>query len=287
MPAVAVTSFDTLRTWEGEQSRAFEELSFQLLKGQVPAGIRAIRTGNPDGGVEWYATLPDGTEVGWQAKHVKGIDALLTAMTDSVKRAVKERPDLRTLTFVISWNLATGTSGGERKSQRKKYEDKVKTWQQKIPGADKITFELVQGSELLDELAKPEHRGRQWFWWNALTLGQKWLEQRYQEQADAASQKYRPDLQVDVPIQEDLLALGFHHSVLAAFERQRRELVWAIDELHVLLPKVDETAAKYQAILDSAASLKLTAQTLVLEAVRAENLVQGSDQLSCSPSVWP
>ena len=99
--------FATLRTWEGEQSRAFEELSFQLLKDRVPTGTRAIRTGNPDGGVEWYAVLPNGEEHGWQAKHVQGIEALLTAMTESVTRVAKERPTLRTLTFVISWNLAT------------------------------------------------------------------------------------------------------------------------------------------------------------------------------------
>jgi len=92
MARVDVSSFDQLRTWNGEQSRAFEEISYQLLKYQVPAGTRAIRTGNPDGGVEWYATLPDGTEWGWQAKHVHGIDALLNAMTDSVKRVAKERP---------------------------------------------------------------------------------------------------------------------------------------------------------------------------------------------------
>jgi hypothetical protein len=67
VPRVDDTSFDRLRTWNGEQSRAFEEVAFQLLKHQVPAGTRAIRTSNPDGGVEWYAALPDGTEWGWQA----------------------------------------------------------------------------------------------------------------------------------------------------------------------------------------------------------------------------
>ena len=64
MPTVAASSFDTLRTWNGEQSRAFEELSFQLLKDKVPSGTRAIRTGNPDGGVEWYATLAGRSRVG-------------------------------------------------------------------------------------------------------------------------------------------------------------------------------------------------------------------------------
>jgi hypothetical protein len=270
MPGVAASSFDTLRTWNGEQSRAFEELSFQLLKDQVPAGTRAIRTGNPDGGVEWYATLPDGTVWGWQAKHVKGIDALLTAMTNSVTRVAKERPDLRKLTFVISWNLATGKSdkgGRQRKSQRQKYEDKVTTWQKTVTGADKITFELVQESDLLNELAKPEHNGRRWFWWNDLVLGHDWLMQRYQQQAAAASEKYCPDLQVDVPIQEDLLALGFDQSILAAFDRLRRDVISAVGDLHVSTRDEDEAAAAlYKAIQNTATVLKATAGAFALQA---------------------
>jgi hypothetical protein len=264
------TSFDRLRTWNGEQSRAFEEVAFQLLKRQVPAGARAIRTGNPDGGVEWYATLPDGTEWGWQAKHVHGIDALLTAMTGSVERVAKERPNLRKLTFVISSNLATskaGKGGRERKSQREKYQDKIATWQKTIPGVDKIEFDLVQESDLLDELAKPEHNGRRWFWWGDLVLGRDWLVAHYDQQVKAASEKYRPDLQVDVPIQEDLLALGFDQTILAACNRLLRDVVSAVTEVDVWTKDEDETTvALYQAVQDTAAALSATAGALTLQA---------------------
>jgi hypothetical protein len=171
VPQIEANSFDQLRPWNGEQSRAFEEISYQLLKHRVPAGTQAIRTGNPDGGVEWYVTLPDGTEWGWQAKHVHGIDALLIAMTGSVERVARERPNLRKLTFVISSNLGTSKAprkGQPIKSQREKYDGKIATWQKTIPGADKIEFDLTQESDLLSELAKPEHRGRRWFWWGNL-----------------------------------------------------------------------------------------------------------------------
>ncbi|WP_439812347.1 hypothetical protein [Streptomyces sp. P9-2] len=275
-------SFRTLRAWNGEQSRAFEELSYQLLKNRVPTGTQAIRTGNPDGGVEWYATLQDGTEWGWQAKHVEGIDPLLTAMTDSVKRVAKERPELRKLTFAISWNLATGTRGGERKSQRQKYEAKVATWKKTISGADRIQFELVQESDLLDELAKPEHRGRRWFWWHHVVLGRDWLEQRYKEQADAAGEKYRPDLQVDIPIQEDLIALGFDQTVLTHFNRLRRDVITAVNDLHVLVKDEDDPGAfAYQAIHDAAAALKSTASSIAAQAGDpATTLRHLTDQLS-------
>uniref|UniRef100_UPI000A605C50 ATP-binding protein n=1 Tax=Nocardia mikamii TaxID=508464 RepID=UPI000A605C50 len=264
---MAELSFNTLRTWNGEQSRAFEELSYQLLKDQVPTGTHAIRTGNPDGGVEWYATLPDGTEWGWQAKHVSGIDALLTAMTDSVKRVAKERTDLRKLTFAISWNLSTGTSGGERKSQRQKYLDKVGTWKKEIKGADKIEFCLKQESDLLDELAKPEHRGRRWFWWDQVVLGSDWLKERYREQVDAATEKYRPDLQIDIPIQDDLLALGFDQSIVDAFDHLRRSI--ASNAAHVDLWSKHEDEAitsKVSSLRDASGRLRAVAELLDLQA---------------------
>jgi hypothetical protein len=186
-------SFETIRSWEGSQSRAFEELSFQLLRDTAPADSRAVRTGNPDGGVEWYAVLPDGSEVGWQAKYTHGIDSLFAGMTDSVKRVLAERSALRRLVFVISENLSTGTSGGERTSQREKYEAKVLAWKRDLPGADLIEFELIQASDLLALLADPVHSGRIWFWWGDTVLDQPWLASRLKEQADAAGQKYRPD----------------------------------------------------------------------------------------------
>src|SRR5262245_10879447 len=118
MPGDALGSFETLRSWRGSQPRAFEELAYQLLKDEVPSGTHAIRTGNPDGGVEWYATLPNGEDHGWQAKHVHGIDPLLADMTKSVKSVVINRPKLTRLTFVISTNLSTARGRKANKSQR-------------------------------------------------------------------------------------------------------------------------------------------------------------------------
>lgn len=281
------TSFDGLRIWEGSQHRAFEELSYQLLKDNVPSGTRAIRTGNPDGGVEWYATLSDGTEWGWQAKHVNGIDALLNAMTDSVKRVAKERPTLRRLTFAISTNLSTGTSGRERKSQRQKYEDKVSTWKRTITGADAIEFELVQESDLLDLLAKPEHKGRIWFWWGGLTLGSEWLRERHTEQSDAAGDKYRPDLQVDIPIQDDLLALGFDATAMATFDGFRRRILTAVDELHPPGKGRSKIAKLHRAISDASVKVGEVADAaLVSPSDPAQTLKPLSDALTeCSRAI--
>ena len=125
-----------------------------------------VRTGNPDGGVEWYVRTTNGDEWGWQAKNIYDIDDLLGGMTATVERVSKERTHLTRLIFCIPWNLPTGTAKGKRKSARQKYEDKVETWKQTIAGAGKIEFVLMQGSDLLTRLALPKHAGRAWFWWN-------------------------------------------------------------------------------------------------------------------------
>lgn len=221
-------SFATLRPWRGSQDRAFEELSYQLLKDEAPEGSAPIRTGNPDGGVEWYADLPNGDQWGWQAKNISNIDALLSAMTESARAVAIERPALVRLTFVISVNLTTGTAGRQRKSQRQKYEDKVATWKRDIPGADRIDFELVQESDLLNKLVLPEHRGRAWFWWNQPVFGEAWLESLHEQQASVAGDKYRPDLQVDLPIENDLRGLGLAPLLTSEFSSLREAMLNAL-----------------------------------------------------------
>lgn len=255
MPSSSASSFDTLRSWDGSQARAFEELSYQLLKSCVPSGSHAIRTGNPDGGVEWYATLADGTEWGWQAKHVHGIDALLTAMTSSVQRVVQDRPKLAKLTFVISWNLATSTRGGARLSQRQRLENKAASWKSTVPGAADIEFDLIQESDLLALLAQPEHRGRAWFWWAEPVLGANWLVHHLAIQSDAAGERYRPDLQVDLPIEDDLKALGAGNSVLAEFEKLRRRVTAAGRDVRLAPTGPKDLRKLHRAVVKSAEQL--------------------------------
>jgi hypothetical protein len=205
--------------------------------------------------VDWYATLVDGSEVGWQAKHIHDFDNLLTAMMESVKRVTRERPQLKTLIFVISTNLATGTSGNQRKSQRQKYEDRLASWRATINGASGITFKLIQESDLLERLAEPKHRGRAWFWWDAPVFDQSWLETRFAEQSEAAGDRYQPELQVDLPIQEDLTALGFAESTVTHFEGLRRQVISAGRDLR-LTPIGSKSLQKlYRSIQVSAKAL--------------------------------
>ncbi len=259
------SGFDAIRPWRGSVDRGFEELCYQLFKGDAPVGTRPVRTGNPDGGVEWYTVLPDGSEHGWQAKHVHDVDSLLGAMTESVRAVVKDRPNLARLTFLISSNLSAGTSGKRRKSQRQKYNDKVEFWRTKIAGADAIEFVLIQESDILDRLALPEHQGRKWFWWADPELTDGWLAQKLAAQVQVAGEKYRPDLQVDLPIEGDLAALGFDDSALHEVDRLRRAIVSEAADMWLTKKGPGNLIQAYDAILAAAEVLKTAAKSFYFE----------------------
>ena len=55
--------FRTIRQWRGSQDQAFEELCYQL-RDATPRGAELVKTGNPDGGLEWYVTWRSGEQRG-------------------------------------------------------------------------------------------------------------------------------------------------------------------------------------------------------------------------------
>lgn len=215
--------FELIRSWDGSKDRAFEEICYQLLREpeDLPPDIvgRPVRTGNPDGGVEWYILTARGEQWGWQAKYITSVDKLLNAMTVTVKRVVIERPQLTKLIFCVPGHLSGGTAKGKQKSGRQKFLDKVATWKDEIKGAKKIDFDIIDGSDLLDRLAMPKHAGRRWFWWNEPYLGPDWLADFQRDQVYYADKRYHPKLDVDIPIQNDLAALGFAESYFEELQR--------------------------------------------------------------------
>lgn len=197
--------FKSIRAHSGRQDRAFEEIGFQLLTRDLDRSqVRLTRTGDPDAGAEWYTTdLLSGEQEAWQAKFIFDIDDLLSGMTKSVRAICKKRPAVKKLNFVIPWNLADGRSEGT-KSARQKYDDKVATWKKTIDGADQLSFELVDESQLLGELAQERNRGIVRFFFDASVLSDEQLSELYDEAKIVAGRRYRPELQVDLPFQDQL-----------------------------------------------------------------------------------
>lgn len=223
-------SFGTIRLWDGSQDRAFEELCYQL-RDETPANAALIKTGDPDGGLEWYFRFRNGIEHGWQAKYTTDTKILLDLMERSLKTVVKRRPNCRRLTFCIPYDLPDAPGEDERKSARQKYEDRKVAWRSRIDGADRVAIELWQAGDLLDRLALPQHRGRQWFFWGREVFSPEWCRERIAATVEAAGDRYSPQLHVQLPVAFALEGLGRTNVFWDRYRHRRDEVRKAARDL--------------------------------------------------------
>ncbi|MXX38720.1 MAG: ATP-binding protein [Gemmatimonadetes bacterium] len=225
--------FNSLRQWDGSQHRSFEELCYQL-RDPTPKGAELVKTGNPDGGLEWYVALRNGAQWGWQAKFTFEIDKLLKLMEKSLKTVVEKRPKCRRLTFCIPFDLPDAPGTGERKSARQKFEDRKKSWRARIPGADRVRIELWSEGDLLQRLvAHPNQRGIEKFFWDKEVFSPDWCAKRMEKTVREAGGRYTPELHIDLPVAFALEGLARSETYWKRFHARRGAVLKAASHLTV------------------------------------------------------
>ena len=225
--------FRNIRQWRGSQHQAFEELCYQL-RDPTPTGAELVKTGNPDGGLEWYVTFRNGSQWGWQAKFSFDVDSLLNGMEKSLRTVVEKRPNCRRLTFCIPFDLPDAVEAGKRKSARRRFEDRKESWRNRIPGADQVRIELWSEGDLLQRLVRHTgQRGIAQFFWNKEVFSPEWCAQRMAIVRDRARRRYRPELHVDVPVSFALEGLALSETYWRRFRGARDAVIGAADRIQV------------------------------------------------------
>ena len=99
--------FNNIRPIKGTANEGFEEFVCQLARREgIPCRRKFVRNGKPDGGVECYWILEDGSIVAWQAKYFCNSfsDSQYQQIDGSVKEALNTYPNLRR--YIIAGNLS-------------------------------------------------------------------------------------------------------------------------------------------------------------------------------------
>ena len=225
--------FKSIRQWRGSQDQAFEELCYQL-RDPTPDGADLVKTGNPDGGLEWYVTLRNGVQWGWQAKFTFDIGTLLKLMEKSLRTVVEKRPNCRKLTFCIPFDLPDAPGAGEKKSARQKFEDRKKSWRNRIPGADRVRIELWSAGDLLERLVRhSDRRGLEWFFWDKEVFSPEWCARRLEITVQAAGERYSPELHIDLPGAFALEGLALSEAYWQRFGALRNAVLSAARQITV------------------------------------------------------
>lgn len=208
------TSFDlhSIRAVDGTQARGFENLCFQLSD-PAPARWSTTKTGDPDGGLEWYYTSPDGEVLGFQCKFVWTIDDLIASAKTSFDTVAGNLDARRvsTLTFYAPFDLPDAAernaSGRPIRSARAKWNDAVEKWQNGLAQDAEIAVRLETAGWIFDRLLEPGNGGRLKYFFDRDLLGRDWFETKLAQAVALADERYTPESNVDLVIGRDIDAL--------------------------------------------------------------------------------
>lgn len=158
--------FSNIRPVNGTLNDGFEEFICQLArKEDLEGAVRFVRNGKPDGGVECYWILDDGSLVFWQAKYfLRSFDnAQFQQINDSVNSAFRNYAGIKRYIIAIPIDIPDIHKPGV-KSMRDRMDEYVQRWKDTYPNSD---FEVWGQSEIVARIQMPKCQGLLRFWFNA------------------------------------------------------------------------------------------------------------------------
>lgn len=177
---------------------SFEELCCQLAAREgMPKGSKFTRLDSPDGGVECFWSLPDGTEVGWQAKFfVKGVkSAQKRQIAESIARARRTHPNMTRYVVCLPANRRHWDGG-----QGPEFVDEWARWAGEWKRKTGMDVEFWGSAEIEERLGRAEHAGRRRYFFDGAYLDAGWFDAHLSAAIERAKPRYVPETNVDLPI---------------------------------------------------------------------------------------
>lgn len=166
-----------IRSYNGSQNNAFEELVCQLAREEdIPSKANFIRVGAPDGGVEAYCNLTDGSEYGWQAKYFFSMgDSQWRQLDQSFKTAINKHPSLVKYYVCIPLDRQDPRIDNQRWFMDK-WNEHVNAWKKfALDNYNRhVEIEYWGSSEILTRLSQDKHIGTRKFWFECTSISDEY-----------------------------------------------------------------------------------------------------------------
>lgn len=213
-----------LKPYQNDKRRSFEELCYQIAKGLHGEKGRFTSIDDSGGGdgVEFYLTLPNGDQWGWQAKFYQSGDRLSQSnrkqsITNSLKKACEIHPRLK------KWFLCTATN----------FTPNEQTWfdntlRQSIPENMCVVLEHWGDSDFNNWLSEPRFRGKLHYFFGELELDMDWFKTQFEIEKAELEKQYNSSLHTEIEAEIDIHALlgdeKFVEQITESIEKLEEEL---------------------------------------------------------------
>lgn len=278
-----------LKPYQNDKYRSFEELCYQIAKGLHGEMGRFTSVDDSGGGdgVEFYLTLPNGDQWGWQAKfyhHPKGrLDSSRKqSITKSLKKACKVHSSLK------KWILCTPTNFTP--TEQDWFEN---TLPQSIPENMNVELEHWGDSEFKDWLSKPCFSGKRHYFFGELELNLDWFKGQFEKQMAGVGDKFDSSLHTETNIDAEIHALlgdkAFTHQITEWIEKLEEELPdlkEAIDDLKRPIPYTEWSEKEKPKVVKAAESLQDALVNIIDKFKQARKILNKQELTAAQAIDW-
>lgn len=221
-------NWSKLKPYQDNKYRSFEELCYQIareLHGDKGNFISIDDSGGGDG-VEFYMTMSNEDQWGWQAKFYYPNKRLNSSRKKSIKESLKKACEVHPR--LKKWILCTPT---DFTPKEKEWFDE--TLPQSIPKNMNVELEHWGDSNFNDWISKPFFIGKYHYFFGELELDINWFKRQFKKQVASMGDKFNPSLHTET------LADTCIHALLGDDKFVKQIQKWIV-ELHEEVVKLDE-----------------------------------------------
>ncbi|QJD97689.1 hypothetical protein HH214_18330 [Mucilaginibacter robiniae] len=181
-----IIDWNKLQPYKTTKSKSFEQLCYQIasrLYSDKGTFTPVDDSGGGDG-VEFYLTMPDGSEWGWQAKYYEGsarlsVSGRKAAIISSLERAVNKHPKMEMWFLCVTTDLTPDEE----------------TWvttdlKNRIPAGHPAKIEVWNESFLHEKINQPAFNGLKQSFFNELELSSDWFAKAYEKSFSIVKNKF-------------------------------------------------------------------------------------------------
>ena len=280
--------WSTLKPYQNDKYRSFEELCYQIAKGLHGEKGRFTSVDDSGGGdgVEFYMTLLNGDEWGWQAKFYDVNKRLSSSRKRSIKesleRACEIHPRLK------KWVLCTPTD----------FTPDEQTWfdnilPQSIPENMSVELEHWGDSEFNDWLSAPRFSGKLNYFFGELELNFDWFKGQFKKQMADVDDKFDPSLHTETNVDVEIHALlgdeAFVHQITKWIEKLEGELPdlkEAIDDLKRPIPYIEWSEEEKSKVVKAAELLQDALVSIINKFKQARKILNKQELTAAQAIDW-
>ena len=276
-----------LKPYENDKYRSFEELCYQIAKGLHGEKGRFTSVDDSGGGdgVEFYLTLPNGDQWGWQAKFYHPEPRLSKsnrkgAIEGSLKKACEVHPRLK------KWFLCTPTNFTP--DEQKWFDN---TLRQSI--SENIEIKHWGDSEFNDWLSKPRFTGKRNYFFGELELNLDWFKTQFKKQMAGVGDKFDSSLHTETNTDAEIHALlgdkAFVHQItewIEELEGELPDLKEAIDDLKRPIPYIEWDEEEKSKVIRASESLQDALVNIIDKFEQARKILDKQELTAAQAIDW-